>query len=77
MSNKLDNKNCKIKKANISIINPTIACVIICLALSISSLFPPDFKNLNAPSKKYSIIKKVAIDKIGGIRAVKTAPKDL
>lgn len=53
-----------------------MACVIICLAPSTSSLFPPAFKYLKAPIRKYTITKTAAIEKTGVTNLLVASPKD-
>ena len=54
-----------------------MAWTIICLPPSTSSLFPPAFKYLKAPVKKYIITKKEAIEKKEGTKLEVAWPKDL
>lgn len=51
--------------------------MIICLAPATSSLFPPDFKYLKAPIKKYMMTKAEAMEKTGITSWLVAWPKDL
>lgn len=54
-----------------------MAWVIICLAPSTSSLFPPLFKYLKAPIKKYIMTKTEAMEKVGATNWLVAAPSEL
>jgi len=77
MPKRLDSKNCNTKKANIKIIKPIMAWEIICLAPAISSLFPPAFKYLNAPKRKYSITMAAVTENMGVTSLLVAPPKDV